>query len=366
VSTSDYYKILEVGRGASEDEIKKAYRKLAHQHHPDKAGGDEAKFKEINEAYQVLSDSKKRAQYDQFGSAFGSNGFSAQGGPNGFDFSDLFGNFSARGRSAFGGDLNDIFEMFGRGFGSRGSRRAREDVSRGEDIEVAMTIDFFDEARGAKKRVELNKLNRCEECSGSGAKKGSDLVTCSACNGRGEIKENVSSFFGNVTRVSTCGVCLGSGKMPKENCPICRGEGRKKTKKELEITIPAGIKHGEALVVRGQGNAGFRNGTAGDLYIRIRASSDKRFKRVGDDIFYELPVKLTDALLGKILWVPTVDGERELEIPSGVQNGEELRLRGYGIHGHHKGDQIVRIKIEIPKKLGGKARKLVEELSAEI
>lgn len=362
----DYYKTLGVGKNATFDEIKKAYRKLAHQYHPDKKGGDEAKFKELNEAYQILSDPNKRTQYDNFGSSFaqGFGGQSRQGpstgsgqGFDGFDFSQ----FGREGEF----DVNDIFEMFSGAFGRRGPRRAEEEINRGQDIEVNMTIDFYDMARGAKKTIELNKFSTCDLCHGSGAKDNA-LINCSVCRGTGEVKESTGSFFGNFTRIYSCKICRGSGKVPNENCSTCLGEGRKRTKKALDITIPASIKDGEVLVAKGQGNGGFRNGQAGDLYIRIKINPDKRFRRVNNDLYYDLPVKLTEAILGAKRKIPTLDGEKEIGIPAGVQDGEELRLNGYGVYGQHKGDQIIKIKIEIPRRLSGKAKKLVEELANEI
>ncbi|MEX1063843.1 MAG: molecular chaperone DnaJ [Candidatus Paceibacterota bacterium] len=357
MSNKDYYSILNINKGASPDEIKKAYRKLAHQHHPDKKGGDEQKFKEINEAYQILSDPKKRSQYDQFGSTFGSQG--PGGGFDGFDFSRGFGSGEV--------NLEDLFDLFGGAFGGqRGARRGREESGRGADIRSNLNIDFHDSARSAVKKIELARDIVCAECEGSGAKKGSDLVDCSVCQGTGEIKETMVSFFGNLSRVYTCTTCLGRGKVPKENCAVCKGEGRKKEKRVLEIKIPGGIRDGETIVVREQGQAGFRGGSAGDLYLHISVQPDKRFQRVGEDLVYELPIKITDALLGAKTIVPTLDGEKEVQIPSGIHDGEEVRLKGLGIHGNHKGDQVLKVKIQIPKKLSSKAKRLVEELSEEL
>ena len=359
----DYYKTLGVEHGASEDEIKKAYRKLAHQYHPDKKGGSEAKFKEINEAYQTLSDPKKRAQYDRFGPSF-AQGFGRQGrqgGFDGFDFSQ-FGGFNRE----FDFDIEDIFNMFGGAFGQKGPRRAGGAVTRGDNIEVSLIVDFYEMARGGVKKIDLDRSVRCDECRGSGVKAGSAAATCAVCKGKGEVKETMGSFFGNFTRIYTCNVCRGGGQVPKINCPICLGEGRKRGKKTLEITIPAGVRDGETLVVRGQGQAGFRGGPAGDLFIRIRVNPDRRFTRINNDLICELPIKVTDAILGKRVQVPTIDGDREVDIPAGIQDGEELIFKGSGVHGHHKGDQIVKIKVGVPKHLSGKARRLVEELSGEL
>jgi molecular chaperone DnaJ len=378
---ADFYTILGVPRNASQDEVKKAYRKLAHQYHPDKQGGSEAKFKEINEAYQVLSDPRKRSQYDQFGSVppggFGSQGF-GEGGPfwdrRGSPFGGGFDGFDfSRGFGGFGKDFNleDLFDLFTGDFGSsfgrtRSTRRAQEKSGRGEDIKINLKVNLRDVARGGTKQMEISKDIVCQECGGSGAQKGSGLTDCSVCRGKGEVTETMGSFLGSFTRVYTCSACLGSGKVPKNNCSACRGEGRKRGKELLEINIPAGVKDGDTMVMKGRGQAGFRGARAGDLYAQLNIETDQKFKRIGSDILCELPVKLTDALLGARVLVPTLDGEKEIEIPVGTQEGDELRLKGLGIRGPHKGDQIVRIRIEIPKRLSGRARKLVEELAGEI
>jgi len=371
--TNDFYTILGVPRNASQDEIKKAYRKLAHQHHPDKQGGNEAKFKEINEAYQVLSDPKKRSQYDQFGPSF-AQGFGGQSRSGGFDFGNFDGFDFSRDFEGFnrGFNVEDLFDLFGGAFGgSFGRRRDREQTSResanGEDIRINLKVTLRDIARGAVKRVELSKNIVCEECRGSGANPPTGgLIDCSVCQGKGEITETMGSFFGNFTRIYACSVCLGTGKVPRNNCSACKGEGRKRGKEIFEINIPAGVKDGDSIIVRNKGQAGFRGAQAGDLYVQISVEPDKIFKRQGNDVVYELPVKLTDALLGARTGVPTLDGEKEMEIPAGTQDGDELRLRGLGIHGLHKGDQVVRVKIKIPRKLSGKARKITEELAREI
>ena len=378
MSSPDYYTILGVPRNASQEEVKKAYRKLAHQHHPDKQGGNEAKFKEINEAYQVLSNPRKRSQYDQFGSAFESQGpFGGgpfrgwQGGPfgggfDGFDFSRDFSRFGG------GFDIEDLFDIFSGAFGGSFSQRRgtagrrAEKSSRGSDIKIDLKVDLHDVARGGDRRVEISKDILCQECGGSGARRESGLIDCPVCQGKGEVTETMGSFFGSFTRVYACSACLGSGKVPKDNCPACKGEGRRRDKAIVEINIPAGIKEGETIVLRGKGQVGFRGAPAGDLYAQISVEADKRFKRVGNDVFCELPVKLTDALLGARVRVPTLDGEKEIEIPAGTQGGDELRLKNLGIQGPHKGDQVVKVQLIIPRRLSGRARNLVEELAKEI
>ncbi len=353
--STDYYKILGVEKGAPDDEIKRAYRKLAHQYHPDKKTGDEKKFKELNEAYQVLSDPKKRAQYDQFGSAYnqaGGNPFGGGQGFGGFDFSQ-------------GQDFGDIFSMFGDFFGQQRSGRP-EDLTRGHDLQVRLDIDFKDSVLGAQETVELNKDAVCSECGGGGSQKGTEPKNCPDCNGSGQVRERVSSLLGNMMRVATCSTCKGSGKIPDKKCSNCGGDGRLKTKKSLRIDVPAGINDRETLVVRGQGQAGFRGGRAGDLYIHISVRPDKRFKRIGRDIIYELPTSIADAMLGAKVKVPTIDGEKEIEIPSGTQVGDSIKLKGLGVRGHHKGDQIINLQIQLPGHISGKARKLVEELKKEL
>ncbi|MBI4160497.1 MAG: DnaJ domain-containing protein, partial [Candidatus Yanofskybacteria bacterium] len=243
-ANGDFYTTLGVPKSASQEDIKKAYRKLAHQYHPDKQGGDEKKFKEINEAYQVLSDPNKRSQYDQFGSAFGSQGFGGRGF-DGFDFSQGFGGF----RQGQNFNFEDIFDIFGDVFGGRNGagRRERDEATAGNDMKVILTISLLEAARGVRKTIEVNKEVVCGECDGSGAEKGTGFISCSVCDGKGEVKEVSASFFGNVTRVYVCKVCRGSGKIPKTNCHICRGEGKKREKKTLELNIPAGINSGEAF-----------------------------------------------------------------------------------------------------------------------
>jgi len=357
---------------------------MAHKYHPDKKGGDEKKFKEVNEAYQVLSNPQKRSQYDKFGSTFNEGG--QPGGGGGFggfdfrqgDFSDFFR--GAQGGQPFGGsqdrqyqnvDFDDIFDMFGDAFGFR-QRGSRQQAGRGEDIHVNLSVSFYDIARGGLKKIEIKKDIACKECDGLGAKKGTPLDECPTCKGRGQVKESTGSFFGNFIRVTACEACQGSGKIPKEKCPHCKGTGKNKEKQVLEINIPAGIKNGEVLAVKGAGQAGLRGASAGDLYLHINATTDENFKRVGNDILYEMPLKLTDALLGTETTVPTIDGKSKIKIEPGTHDGQEIRLKGLGIYGqsgfggYRAGDQIVKVNIKMPNKLNKKAKKLVEELAEEL
>lgn len=352
---SDYYNLLGVDKTASQDDIKRAYRKLAHKYHPDKKNGDEAKFKEINEAYQVLSDPKKREQYNRFGNATG---------PGGFDYSNFSGFSGQSGFQNVNIDLDDIFDMFG-GFGRAGRGR---DSNRGSDIQIQLDIDLKDSARGAMRQVGMSKDSKCDKCKGTGSKDGK-THKCSVCDGSGHVRETVggiASMFGNFTRVASCSDCQGTGQTPKDKCDDCNGMGKHKSKDLFEISIPSGIRDGETLIVRGKGEAGLRGGASGDLYVTVRIKPDKRFQRQGFNILYEAPVGLTEAILGARIRVPTLDGDKEIKIPSGSQEGDEIRMSGYGIHGNQKGDQVVKVKIQMPKKLSKRAKELVEELSNEI
>lgn len=353
----DYYQILGVEKGASEEDIKKAFRTLAHKYHPDKKGGDEAKFKEVSEAYAVLSDSKKRAQYDQYG-AYTAGGQS--GGFGGFDFADFARNF--QGAEGFGGqgvefDLGDIFGDF---FG--GGRRSR----RGRDISMDIEILFRDAVFGTERRVLVTKTALCDLCSGSGAKKGSGTTACASCNGKGQVRESRNTFFGTFATTRTCPTCKGRGQVPKEACPECRGEGALRKQEEVHVVIPAGVEDGEMIRMPGRGEA-LPGAQAGDLYIKIHVKADKLFTRDGNNLVTALTVKLTNALLGAEYRLQTLDGETTLTIPQGVSQGEFLRIRGRGVpYGRSsRGDLLVRIDIEFPKKLSRAAKEAVEKLRAE-
>jgi len=353
----DYYQILGVEKGASEEDIKKAFRTLAHKYHPDKKGGDEAKFKEVSEAYAVLSDSKKRAQYDQYG-AYTAGGQS--GGFGGFDFADFARNF--QGAEGFGGqgvefDLGDIFGDF---FG--GGRRSR----RGRDISMDIEILFRDAVFGTERRVLVTKTALCDLCSGSGAKKGSGTTSCASCNGKGQVRESRNTFFGTFATTRTCPTCKGRGQVPKEACPECRGEGALRKQEEVHVVIPAGVEDGEMIRMPGRGEA-LPGAQAGDLYIKIHVKADKLFTRDGNNLVTALTVKLTDALLGAEYRLQTLDGETTLTVPQGVSQGEFLRIRGRGVlYGRSsRGDLLVRIDIEFPKKLSRAAKEAVEKLRTE-
>lgn len=355
----DYYQILGVEKSATEDDIKKAFRTLAHKYHPDKKGGDEAKFKEVSEAYAVLSDKKKRAQYDQFG-AYTAGGQQGGAGFGGFDFSDFARNF--QGAEGFGGhgvefDLGDIFGDF---FG--GGRRTR----RGRDISMDVEILFRDAVFGTERRILVTKTALCGTCSGTGAKKGTTMATCASCNGKGQIRESRNTFFGNFATTRTCPTCKGRGETPKEACPDCRGEGALRKQEEVHVVIPAGVEDGEMIRMPGRGEA-LPGAQAGDLYIKIHVKRDKLFTRDGNNLVTALTVKLSDALLGNEYRLQTLDGDTTLTVPQGVTQGEFLRIRGRGVpYGRgSRGDLLVRIDIEFPKKLSRAAKEAVEKLRSE-
>ncbi|MEX0931019.1 MAG: molecular chaperone DnaJ [Candidatus Paceibacterota bacterium] len=351
----DYYEILGLKKGASGDEIKKAFRKLATQYHPDKSTGDEAKFKEISEAYAVLSDDKKRAEYDSYGHAFNGAGGGGQG----------FGGFNWPGQGAGDGgvefDINDLFENFSDMFGGAGRGRAR-----GRDISIDIELSFKDSVFGTVRHVLLTKNNVCEHCTGTGAKSGTEMITCETCNGNGKIRETRQSIMGSFTTVRECNTCMGRGKIPKERCGHCGGTGVLRSESEIEIKIPSGIQDGEVIRMTGQGEA-IPNGTPGDLYIKIHVKADQYVKREGNNLVRTLPIKLTDALLGNTYDVETFDGVLQIKIPAGIKHGELLRIKDKGVPYDTKkrGDFMVKISIEIPNKLSRKARTLVEEMRNE-
>lgn len=355
----DYYSILGIERGASEEEVKKAFRTLAHKYHPDKKGGDEAKFKEVSEAYAVLSDSKKRAQYDQYG-AYNSGG--QAGGFGGFDFSDFAKNFQgfegfANGQGGVEFDIGDVFGDF---FG--GGKRAR----RGRDISMDVEIPFRDAVFGTERRILVTKMALCDTCTGTGAKKGSSMVSCATCNGKGQIRESRNTFFGTFASTRTCPSCKGRGETPKDVCTDCRGEGALRKQEEVHVVLPAGINDGEMIRMPGRGEA-LPGAQSGDLYIKVHVKADKLFTREGNDLITALTIKLTDALLGTEYKLQTLDGETKLSVPQGITQGEFLRIRGRGVpYGRgSRGDLMVRIDIEFPKKLSRAAKEAVEKLKEE-
>lgn len=349
----DYYEVLGINKGASDDEIKKAYRGAAKKYHPDLNPGDkeaEAKFKEVNEAYEVLSDKDKKARYDQFGHA-------------GVD-----PNYGAGGGSPFGQDIDfgDIFgSMFG-GFGGFGGRRSANPNAprRGTDVETTVYISFEEAAMGCKKTVDYQSVSQCEECSGTGAKKGTNVKTCPTCSGRGQVTVNQRTPFGVVQTSRTCDSCKGQGKIIEEPCRACNGAGRVRKKKSVEINIPAGISDEQVLNVSGRGNAGANGGPAGDLHVYVGVRPHAMFERRGDDVWCELPITFAQAALGAEVIVPTLYGKVSYQIHEGTQPNDIFKLKGKGIQhlgSKTKGDQYVKVVIEVPKNLSSKQKDLIKE-----
>ncbi len=348
----DYYEILGIDRNATDEDIKKAYRKLAKKYHPDLNPGDkaaEAKFKEINEAYEVLSDPKKREQYDRFGHAgmdgSGFGGFEGFGGFGGFEDFD------------FGG-IGDIFESFfgGTGFGRS---RSRSGPQKGADLKYTVEISFEEAAFGTEKEISVNRMETCNVCGGSGAKPGTSPTTCTACNGTGQIQYRQSTPFGQFVNVKTCHVCQGEGKVITNPCPRCNGKGKVRKKVNIKVRIPAGIDDGQTISLRGEGEAGTRGGPPGDLFIFVKVRPHALFKRQGNDVICEIPITFVQAALGGELIVPTLDGKVKYTIPEGTQSGTVFRLRGKGIpylRGSGRGDQYVKVFVEVPKKLNEKQK----------
>lgn len=366
--TRNYYEILGVQKTASKDDIKKAFRTLAHKYHPDKKGGDEAKFKEVNEAYTVLSDDKKRAEYDAYGRVFSGGGFSAEGGPapggegfEGFDFSNFA---SGQGFSGFGQggaefDLGDIFsDFFGR---SSGSRQAR-----GRDISIDVELTFAESVFGTERRILVNKTSMCDVCKGSGAKPGTSMQICRTCNGKGKIREMRRSIFGSVQTTRVCTDCNGSGQQPKEKCDECRGASVLRRQEEIVVRIPAGIEDGEVIRLGGAGEA-LKGGAPGDLYVKVHVARHPHLRKEGSNLFMDLTVKLSSALLGDEYKVETLDGSITVKIPEGIRHGEILRVKGKGVmlDKSRRGDLMIKIQIDLPSKLSKDAKRLIEELKRE-
>lgn len=357
--SKNYYEVLGVDKKAPKEEIKKAFRTLAHKYHPDKKDGDDAKFKEINEAYSVLSDDKKRAEYDSYGRTFsGSSPGGGQGGFGGFGDFD-FSQFTQGGTGGFEFDLGDIFgDVFGGG--------RRQKVKRGRDISIDIEISFEDSIFGVDRTILLNKVSTCTNCNGSGAEKNSEMITCTTCNGKGSIREVKQSFFGNFETNTLCHTCNGLGKIPKVRCSVCKGEGVLKKQSEIKVSIPSGIENGEVIRLSGAGEA-ISHGQSGDLYIKIYVKTHPIFKKSGNNLVMDLNVKLSDALLGGEYTVKTLDGDINLKIPSGVSFGEVLRVKNKGVpyDKNRRGDIFVNVKITLPKKLSKDAKKNIEDLRKE-
>lgn len=368
MAAKDYYAILGVSKTASEDDIKKAFRRLAHEHHPDK-GGDQQKFKDVNEAYQILSDKQKRATYDKFGSAaFEQGGAGGAGGfGGGFGGFQGFGGFNGQGfdfeNAEQFGDLGDILgQMFG--FGGAGGGRSRE--PRGNDIQIDAELSFHEAVFGVKKTVSLYKHVACHTCSGSGAEPGSKLVTCDVCKGAGEIRQAQRTLFGTIQTSSVCSACHGQGKKPEKACHTCKGVGIERTETKLEIPIPAGVSQGEVLKMPGQGEMA-PHGRAGDVYIRLRVKSDPRFRREEFDILSEVHVPYTTLVLGGDIMIETVDGEERVKVHEHTPSGTEVILKGKGVPNQRgsRGQHRARVIADVPKKLSKEQRRALEALRDE-
>jgi len=364
MAKKDYYDVLGITKSSSGDEIKKAYKKLAFKHHPDKNIGKEKeaeeKFKEISEAYEVLSDSQKRARYDQFGhegvkSDFGSGGFGWQNFTHQDDLEDIFGSF---------GDLGGIFESFGMNMGGSSRRRGGNGPQKGSSLQYDLNITLEEVSTGCEKELNISHEETCKKCHGSGAKSGSKKEKCAACHGTGRI--SFAQGFFNVARV--CERCQGEGEIIKETCEACRGKGVKTANKKINVQVPKGVETGVRLRISNEGNAGAKGGPYGDLYVLINVEPHDIFKRHGNDIVVEVPIAFTQASLGAQISVPILEGKVKMKVPAGTQYGKVFRLRGKGLpslRGYGRGDQLVVIIIEVPDKLSKKQRTLLEEFAAE-
>ena len=369
----DYYEILGLNKNASKEDIKKAFYKMAHKYHPDKKGGDEIRFKEVNEACQILSNEGKRKNYDQFGSGFENiaggyasgqtGGQYSQGGFGGFDFSNFSGGFQNGGNAGVEfdfGNLNDIFSDF---FG--GGMRGRSQARRGRDISTEMQITFSESIFGVARKFLMTKNSTCSICQGTGGKPGAKMETCKHCNGQGRIHETKRSLLGPISTTKTCEECMGSGQIPSEKCENCKGKGILREENEITVNVPTGIRDGEMIRMSGVGEA-VSGGTSGDLYIKINVSPHSIFRREGSNLIMTMELKLSDALLGAEYPVQTLDGEIKVKIPEGVSVNEILRVKGKGVPERGKrGDLLIKLNIKMPKKLSRKSRKIIEELKED-
>ncbi len=352
----DYYEVLGVGKNASDDEIKKAYRKAAVKYHPDKEGGSEEKFKEASEAYEVLKDGEKRRRYDQFGHA----GVGGNGAGGGNPFSSGFSNYNGQEiHFDFGdGGLGDIFSQF---FGGSGSRR--QSPRRGQDVEVTLELTFDEAVFGLEKKIKLEMNDECSHCRGTTVEPGHEMKTCPDCKGTGQVNRVVNTIFGPIQQNATCEQCGGRGQVPDKVCTVCRGRGVERQVREINLKIPAGIDDGATIRLREYGEA-VANGAKGDLYVHIQVKAHKRFTREGDIILSEEHISMVDAALGTEIDVDTVDGQVRMKIPSGTQSGTDFKLSGHGVpHANtgKRGPHIVSIIVDIPTRLNRRQRKILEE-----
>ncbi len=349
----DFYEVLGVPRMATADEMKKAYRKLAMQYHPDRNKADDAadQFKEVSRAYEVLSSDDTRARYDRFGHAGVEQGGTAAGGFEGFGHFDGFG---------------DIFDAFFGGAARGGGGRRRRGPARGADLRYNLRLSFEEAVFGAEKEIEFPRPERCERCTGRGTEPGTDLIVCPDCSGAGEIRRAQQSVFGQFVNVTACARCQGEGRIVQSPCTQCRGLGREKKPRKISVKIPAGVDDGAQIRLSGEGEAGPRGGEYGNLYVVLGVAAHQRFERVEDHILLELPVNIAQAALGSRVTIPTLDGDWELEVPEGTQSGDEFVLRGKGVphlRGAGRGDMLIRATVVVPEGLNENQRRLLEQLA---
>ncbi len=378
----DYYKILGINKGASEEEVKKAFRRLAHKYHPDK-GGDEKKFKEINEAYQVLSNKEKRAQYDRFGRVFdgansgaGASGFDPFGGAQGWPFGDVQGSPFGEIKFDFDSDFGDLGDIFGAFFEGLGVKQKHRTYRRGADIQIVQEITLEEAFRGTQKNINYRVAVRCSKCGGIGHDPKAGFNQCGICGGQGEIKETRQSFFGNFVQVKPCQQCFGTGQIPKKICEICKGSGRLSGEHSVSVEIHPGVSDGQIIKIKSAGEAGERGSGEGDLYVRVKIKPHPIFERREDDLLVKKEVNLIDLLLGNKIEVPIISGNKiNVEIPADFDLKGNLKIYGegmphfnalpYGRQGFGRGNLIVEFSIKTPKKLNDKIKKLLEELKKE-
>jgi len=379
----DYYSILGVDKKATQEEIKKAFRSKAHQYHPDKKDGNEAKFKEVNEAYQTLGNKEKRSQYDQFGTTFDSAGFGGAGmggGAGGFNWQDFARQYGSGGfrtnvnfddLGGLGDIFGDLFGMSGSAFGGGGGGRRRHARGQtGEDIQISLTIDFREAVFGAEKNIRLDKLETCAKCGGQGYEAGTKIVNCLQCKGSGQISQTQRTILGTFSSTTICPKCQGEGKKPESYCSACHGGGRVKDNQEIKITIPAGISAGESIRISGAGNAGPKGAPAGDLYISFNIRPDNEFTRDGYNILSSTEINISQAALGDKIEINTLDSPVKLKIPAGTQSNKVFVLKDKGVpvlnSPTRRGEHQVEVIVKTPKNLSRKAKKLLDELRGEL
>jgi len=369
----DFYDILGVPKTASEADIKRAFRKKAHEHHPDKNKGDATKFKQVNEAYQVLSDSEKRKQYDSYGQTFEQAQRNGEGF-SGFNYGQTGGNpsggFSSEGGSPFGGGFGqgevefDIGDIFGDIFGGRSERASRK--NRGIDLEMGLTINFEEAVFGTVRNITLEKRDKCKACNGNGAEKGTKIIICPKCHGQGQILTQRRTIFGTIQSRIACDRCEGQGKIAEKPCKVCKGSGVNRQEKIIEVKIPAGIDDGQRIRIAGEGEAGYRGSAPGDLYLSIRVLPHKEFKRDGFNLYKELPVSFTQAALGTKINLETLEGKIELRIPAGTQPGTVFKVKGKGVpymNGRGRVDLLVTARVVIPNKLSREEKEALKKIA---